>query len=502
MRVLIAMMKHETNTFSPVVTDWARFEDWGAFLGPDVVKTYKNTAMPIAAYMKIADEMGAEIVTPLATEAMPSGKVTMDAYEYMAGLITDAAKDVDLALLDLHGAMVAEHLFDGEGELLSRLRALKPDLPIAVTCDLHCNLTAAMVDNCTALIGYKTYPHVDMYEVAEQVGRIVVGSVQGKLNPVMAWGHPPLLSQTLRQGTDDEPMKSLIAMARAAESKKGVLAATVFGGFPMADIPDAGNTTIIVTDGDEKLAQTERDRLLEAIWERRDEFVYQHEPLEEAVGRAKQMTDGPIMLLDHADNCGSGANQDVMTVIAEVLRQDLDDVVVGAVWDPGAVQEMQRAGVGNTITLKLGGKTDMPAIGLKGEPLEITGTVKVLTDGKWIVRGPMYTGVPVNMGPTAVLDAGKVQIVIVSRHHEPWDRGVFSSVGIEPEHHRYILLKSRIHYRAGFGDIPKQTVTLDGDGVTTSDNSKLTFEHVKRPIFPLDRINDPSLDAPSTRGSG
>lgn len=460
-------------------------------MGADVVKTYKNTAMPIAAYMKIADELGAEIITPLATEAMPSGKVTEEAYEYMVGLITDAAKDVDLALLDLHGAMVAEHVFDGEGELLARLRALRPDLPIAVTLDLHCNLTQAMVDNCTALIGYKTYPHIDMYEVADQVGRIVVGTVQGKCTPVMAWGHPALLSQTLRQGTDDEPMKTLIAMTRAAEAKPGVLAATVFGGFPMADIPDAGTSAIVVTDGNMNLAEAERDAILDEAWRRRDDFVYRHEPLGEAVGRAKQMSDGPVMLLDHADNCGSGANQDVMTVIAEVLRQELDDVIVGAVWDPEAVQDMQRAGVGNTVTLKLGGKTDMPAIGLKGKPLTLTGTVKVLTDGRWIVRGPMYTGVPVNMGPSAVLDLGRMQIVIVSRHHEPWDRGVFTSVGIEPEHHRYILLKSRIHYRAGFGDLPKATVTLDGDGVTTSDNDKLTFVNVRRPIFPLDRINEP-----------
>ena len=491
MRILIAMMKHETNTFSPVVTDWARFEDWGAFLGADVVKTYKNTAMPIAAYMKIADELGAEIVTPLATEAMPSGKVTKDAYEHMAGMITEAAKDVDLALLDLHGAMVAEHVFDGEGTLLARIRKLRPDLPIAVTLDLHCNLTQTMVDNCTALIGYKTYPHVDMYDVAEQIGRIVVRTVQGKVTPVMAWGHPPLLSQTLMQGTDDEPMKTLITMARDAEVKSGVLAATVFGGFPMADMPDAGTSSIIVTDGDAGLAEQTRDGILDEAWKRREEFVYQPEALEEAVGRAKAMTDGPIMLLDHADNCGSGANQDVMTVIAEVLRQELNDVVVGGLWDPAAVQEMQGAGVGNTITLQLGGKTDMPAIGLKGKPLEITGTVKALTDGRWIVRGPMYTGVPVSMGPTAVLDTGRVQIVIVSRHHEPWDLGVFTSVGIQPEYHRYILLKSRIHYRAGFGDLPKATVTLDGDGVTTSDNSKLTFENVRRPIFPLDRINEP-----------
>ena len=491
MRILIAMMKHETNTFSPVVTDWARFEDWGAFAGPDVVKTYKNTAMPIAAYLKIADELDAQVVTPLATEAMPSGKVTKEAYEHMTGLIVEAAKDVDLALLDLHGAMVAEHVFDGEGELLARIRDLRPELPIAVTLDLHCNLTQKMVDNCTALIGYKTYPHVDMYEVAERVGRIVVGAVQSKFNPVMAWGHPPLLSQTLTQGTDDEPMKSLIAMAREAEAKPGILAATVFGGFPMADMPDAGTSSVLVTDGNAELAKKTRDAILDEAWKRREEFIYKPEALEEAVGRAKTITDGPVMLLDHADNCGSGANQDVMTVIAEVLRQGLEDVVVGGVWDPDAVQEMQGAGVGNKITLQLGGKTDMPAIGLKGKPMKITGIVTVLTDGRWVVRGPMYTGVPVNMGPTAVLDTGHMKIVIVSRHHEPWDLGVFTSVGIQPEHHRYILLKSRIHYRAGFGNLPKTTITLDGDGVTTSDNSKLTFENVRRPIFPLDRINEP-----------
>ncbi len=166
-------------------------------------------------------------------------------------------------------------------------------------------------------------------------------------------------------------------------------------------------------------------------------------------------------------------------------------MVVGAVWDPGAVKEMQDAVVGASVTLALGGKTDMPSIGLAGVPLRITGTVKVLTDGRWTVRGPMYTGVQVNMGPTAVLDTGKMQIVVVSRHHEPWDLGVFTSVGIQPEYARYILLKSRIHYRAGFGGLSKATVTLDGTGVTTSDNSVLPYKKVLRPIYPLDLINEP-----------
>jgi microcystin degradation protein MlrC len=213
--------------------------------------------------------------------------------------------------------------------------------------------------------------------------------------------------------------------------------------------------------------------------------------LTDAVARAKDIADGPVILLDHADNTGSGGNQDVMTVIEEVIRQDLDDVAVGGLWDPGAVQQMMAAGIGATVTLQLGGKTDMPAIDRRGEPLTTTGKVKVLSDGEWVVRGPMYTGLVVQMGPTAVLDTGKMQIVIVSLHHEPWDQGIFLSVGIDPAHKRYVLLKSRIHYRAGFAPIAKHTITLDGVGVTTSDNSLLKYENVRRPIYPLDNINEP-----------
>ena len=492
MRIVIAMMKHETNTFSPIITDWQRFEEWGAYLGNDVVAAYGNTRMAVAAYIDLAREIGAEIVTPLAAEAMPSGRVLEAAYEHMCDLICDAIRDgADAALLDLHGAMVAEHLFDGEGELLERIRTIAPDLPIAVTCDLHCNLTEKMVSNCTALVGYKTYPHTDIYETAEQVGRIVLAAAAGESQPVMSWGNVPLMSQTLRQGTDDQPMKSLIDLCRTSESRDGVLAATVFGGFALADMPDSGTSVVVVTNHDVQLADQIRDSLLGLAWRSRDDFVYQHQPLEEAVAHAKSIDDGPVILLDHADNCGSGANQDVMTVIAEVIRQELEGVVVAAVWDPKAVQEMQRAGVGAEIKIDLGGKTDMPSIGLAGKPLSIGGRVKALTDGQWIVRGPMYTGFTVNMGPSAVLDTGNMQIVVVSHHHEPWDLGVFTSVGIQPEFAHYILLKSRIHYRAGFGDLPKHTITLDGDGVTTSDNDVLDYEHVRRPIFPLDRINEP-----------
>lgn len=491
MKLVLAMMKHETNTFSPIVTDWARFESWGVYTGAQAIEAYGKTNMPLGVYLQLAREYGAAVELPMAAEAMPGGKVTADAYRRLTDPILEAvAKGCDGCLLDLHGAMVAESTDDGEGSLLEKIRAIDPNLPIAVTLDLHCNLTQKMVDNCTGLIGYKTYPHVDMDAVAAQVGRIVMAVIAGKRQPpAMAWRQLPLLSQTLCQGTDDEPMKSLIAACKAEEAQ-GLPAATVFGGFAMADIEDAG-TTVITIGNDPGQAEAAAERIARQAWERRDSFIYRHRDLSETVAKAKQVKDGPVILLDHADNCGSGGTQDVMTVIAEVLRQGLEDVAVGAVWDPQAVQIMQQAGVGATLTLELGGKSDMPSLGLKGKPLKLTGRVRTITDGEWIVRGPMYNGYKVMMGPTAVLEVdGRMQIVVVSRHHEPWDTGVFTSVGIDPQHKRYLLLKSRIHYRAGFAPLARATFTLDGEGVTTSDNSILKYEKLRRPIYPLDRIND------------
>ncbi len=492
MRVVMAMMKHETNTFSPVPTPWSRFEDWSVAFGGDVIRAYEPTNMTLSAYIKLCREADAEIISPIAAEAMPSGPVADDAYNRMSDAILEAvAKGCDAIMLDLHGAMVTESTPDGEGTLLARVRQAAPTTPICVTCDLHANLTQAMVDNCDALIGYKTYPHTDMFEVGTTVGKILLAKVRGEADPVMAWGRVPVLSQTLRQGTDDEPFKSLIRMTREAEASGGVMAATVFGGFALADIPDAGISCITIADGNMAAAQGVVDRLRAEMWEQRGDHLYGHEPLADAVARAKGITDGPVILLDHADNTGSGGNQDVMTVIEEVIRQGLDDVAVGGLWDPGAVQQMMQAGVGATVTLNLGGKTDMPSIGRTGQPLTITGKVKVLSDGEWTVRGPMYHGLNVQMGPTAVLDTGKMQIIVVSRHHEPWDQGIFLSVGIDPAYKRYVLLKSRIHYRAGFAPIAKHTITLDGVGVTTSDNSLLDYRNVRRPIYPLDNINEP-----------
>jgi microcystin degradation protein MlrC len=488
LRFLLAMMKHETNTFSPVPTPLQRFRDWGLREDADVARFYRGTNHPIAAYIALADEMGAEIVTPVAAEAMPSGLVSREAYDYLTSRILDALRaqgPFDAALLDLHGAMVPEGLDDGEGPLLARMRAIAPDLPIGVTFDMHGNMTTEIMENATVVVGYKTYPHVDMAKAGAQTARIMMDALGGKVKPVISWKHAGILAQTLRMGTDEEPMAGAIAICEGLEREPGILAASIFGGFPMADIPDAGLSVVVVADANRTDGANARDKLAAYARSTRTEWFHNHHPLEAAVARAKSITDGPVVLLDHADNVGSGGSSDVMTAIAEVLKQGLEGVAMAAVWDPAAVQAMQKAGVGATITLDLGGRTPLPSIDFPARPLTLTGKVRRLSDGEWTVRGPMYTGAQVTAGPTAVFETGGMQIVVTSLHHEPWDAGIFTHIGIDPAHCRYILLKSRVHYRAGFRPYEKHRITLDGDGVTTSDNTRLTYARLRPGTYPL-----------------
>jgi len=488
MKLVIAQMKHETNTFSPVPTDLRRFARGQAtpLEGEAVRAAFKSTGTAIGAFIELAEKAGAEMVLPVAGSAAPSAPVQTEAYEWMAGRILDAvAQGCDAALLDLHGAMVTEAHDDGEGELLRRVRALAPKLPIGVALDMHTNLFPAMYDNATVLAGYQTYPHVDMYETGLRAGRPILALLQGRSTPTMVCGHRPMLPHVMRQSSLDAPNLGIQDRAKQME-REGALAATFFVGFPHADIPWAGSSAVVVTDGDAARAKQYCDELLDRAWRDRAAFVYRVEPLADSLARAQQMQGGPIVLLDHYDNCASGGTMDTMTVLGAILDAGLADVAAFAVYDPQAVEQMKAAGVGANVTLSLGGKLDMPALGLKGKPRQVSGRVKTLVEGQYRNEGPMARGAIGDMGLSAVLDTGKVEVAVISRHTEPSDLAPFRLLGIEPAKKRYLMLKSRVHWRAGLGPLAKATVECAGTGVCTSDYAQLDFRRVRRPIYPLD----------------
>ncbi len=490
MRAVIAMMQHETNTFSPVPTPFSRFGTNGIDVpcGNDALKSFDGTGTGFGAFVDIARSADMELATPIAGNAAPSGPVESEAYSAMTDAICESiSKGCDVCFLDLHGAMVTESLADGEGELLRRIRSIAPDLPIAISLDLHANLTEAMVENCDIIVGYKTYPHIDMYGAGEHSGRLMLRMLNSEIDPFMTWGNIPLLAQTLRMGHSDIPMRPLIDAARNYE-KGGLLAASIFGGFPLADISEAGMSAVTISNGDLQQAKDARDALLESAWDYRHDFIFESLPIKKTIGEVRNLSGSPILLLDHADNSASGGTQDTTAALAAVINSNLEDVAVFAICDPVAVAEMTAVGVGNEITVSLGGKTDMPSISHVGEPLVLSGKVHSLTDGSFQITAEMGKGTWAAMGPSGVLDLGTIKIAVISRHTEPFDLGHLQSLGIEPTQCRFILLKSRIHYRAGFRAIAAHEIPISGVGVTSSDNDLFDFKNVRRPIFPLDQI--------------
>ena len=491
MRFVMATIQHETNTFSPIVTPLASFAigrpDGVPMSGLEAVNILRGTNKPLSAFIDLAEEERAEIVLAVAAEAAPSGPVSDEAFNKMADDVCDALKKgCDALFLDLHGAMVTESYDDGEGELLSRVRKIAPELPVAVALDFHTNMSPAIAQNATTIAGYRTYPHVDTYECGMRCGRTLVQALKGQVKPKIVWGTRPMLTHTLCQLTSVEPLKGIMESAIAAEKGGNVLNASVFGGFPLADIPFVGFSSVIVADDNTAAAEQLRNALLDMAWDRRAEFVFEVEPLSESIARAKTLEGGPIVLVDHADNVFSGGTQDVMDTVAEALAQGLSDMAVGPIWDPESVGHMIEAGVGKEVSLLLGGKTDMPSIDLKGQSLEVHGTVRRITDGRYTVTCPMDTGVVLNHGPSAVLDTGGVEILVCSERMEAFDLGVFRHAGIEPTAKRYLLIKSRHHFRAGFEPIAAHIVYLAGSGVTSSDHSLFQFNKIPRPIYPVD----------------
>jgi microcystin degradation protein MlrC len=492
MRFVLANINHETNTFSPVPTPLSSFAigrpGGKPVAGAEAVDAFRGTNTPLAAFIDLAGELNAEILLPVAGTAAPSGPVKDSAFDAMADALCDAVRTgCDAAFLDLHGAMVTESCDDGEGEILSRIRKIAPDLSIAVALDFHANISPTMVEKATVISGYQTYPHTDTYQTGARCGRVLLRSLKGEVMPRRVWGRLPMLTHTLCQSPARQPMKDIMVRALEAQKSGLVLDASVFAGFPMADIPYVGFAVLIIAGDHLPDAERLRDDLMGMAWERRADFVFQVEPVADSIAKAKRLKEGPIVLVDHGDNVFSGGTQDVMETVAEALRQGLTDMAVGPIWDAESVRQMIRSGVGNRVKLQLGGKTDMPSLGLKGKPLEVEGLVRRITDGLYKVTCPMDTGLILNHGPSAVLDTGDAEILVCSERMEPYDLGVFRHAGIEPTAKRYLLIKSREHFRAGFEPIARHIVLVSGPGVTGSDYGLFPFKKIPRPIYPFDR---------------
>lgn len=486
MRLFLAMMSHETNTFSNVPTDRRQFETRNLHYGGEIIEAFRGTGTCLGGMIDAAARRGATLIPSVAAAASPAGFVTRDIYGHVKErMLRDlkAAGAVDGVLLDLHGAMVPEGLDDGEGDLIQAVReVVGPRVPIAVTLDFHGNLSETMVREADLLHGYKTYPHVDMGERGAEATERLMDVIDRRLRPVAALRKPPLLPPLGNQGTARGPMRRLYDLAEEMEKNPTVVSISIFAGFPHADIPDAGFGIYVVTDGDQALADRLADELADTAWKHRHEFIHSARPVREAVAEALAADGQPIVLADMADNTGGGAAGDGTEVLRELLRVGARSAVVACIWDPQAVAECVRAGVGASVTLLVGGKVD----GRHGAPLPVTGVVRTLSDGRFVHKGPMARGLPGRLGTTAVLDVNDVKVILISHRWQTLDPEMIRFVGLDPLEHKILVVKSTIHYRAAFEPIAREIIEVDAPGLSSSNLTRFDFRRIRRPIFPLD----------------
>ena len=485
MRIAVGCIGHETNTFSLVPTTIDSFKNWRYYVGAAMFPAFQNTGTIMGGYMDAAKKLGMELVPLLWTFANPSGIVEQSAYDTLKSEFLDLLRGVgqiDGVLLDLHGAMAVKELEDGEGDLIEAVRASVGTLPIVTTLDLHANIGPQMAENADVIIGYDTYPHVDMYDRGYEAAQLLHEIIEGKVEPTMAYRQLPLLTPPPGQSTMKQPMIDVVKKLHALEEQAGVETATLSMGFPFADISIAGVSVLVTTNNDQALADRLADEFSDYIWEIRETFQGNLVSIEEAIEHANKTEGKPIVFAEGSDNPGGGAPCDGTHILRAFIDANVQDAVFAIIADPESVNLAFEAGVGNNVSLKVGGKTDPR----HGEPVALNGYVKLISDGEFVHKGPMSRGIKSGMGRTVVLKIGGIEIILTENRTQPYDAEVLRSVGIEPTDRKIIVLKSAVHFRADYTPIAHEILDVDTPGVHSPNLLSYAYKNVRRPIYPLD----------------
>jgi len=491
MRIAVGELKQETNSFVPFTTTVRTFEEQYLHRGQALLTAFTGARLEIPGALGALAEAGAEVVPLIATAAMASGVVERASFEILLEEMLEhlrAAGPVDGVYLALHGAMILEDEPDAEAEIVRRVRAaLPPGVPIAVSLDLHGHITPAMIQPDVAYIGYREFPHIDMYESGHRAARLLVDWINGKVRPVMALAKRPMIVSPDSARTGIPPLSDIVAAGRAMEAAGEVLHVSLFPVQPWIDSPGLGFAALVCADGDAAAAQRAAEQLARMAWDRRAEFEPDLVGLDEAV-RIGLSSDGLTVVSDGGDAPSSGGPADSTAVLAALLHAGADHagrLSICTICDAGAAAEAARAGVGKTVTLRVGNKRAR-----EGEPLTVTGRVKIISDGRYILTGPGANGMTGEMGLTVVLAIGSIRLNLRSLPHFEWDTGIHTSVGLDPASAALVFVRSPAHFRASYAPIAARILIADTPGPTCVNMRRIPFTKVTRPLYPLDLIND------------
>jgi len=485
MRIAVGGFMHESHSFAPRPTRYIDFVQPGGFpkltVGEPLFAAVKGTSVPIAGAIERAEAIGGIDLVPLGwCFANPAGPVQDEAFERITALILAQLSNaldqgpLDGIYLDLHGAAVADSYPDMEGEILRRVRAIVGDLPLTISLDPHCNLTAEMVARCDAVVPFRTYPHIDMRAAGSQAMALLVERIKRATPWARAFRQVDFFIALPMQCTMVAPMAPVLDERARLGEAPGLAEVAFCFGFPYADFKDCGVALAAYADTQAQ-ADTAADALKAYIDAREASFAGAVLPAEEAVAEAIRLSKGakkPIVIADTQDNPGAGGHGDTTGMLSELIRQKAEGALLALINDDESAAACHAAGEGATVALSLGGKSD-------GVPIAVTARVLKLTDGKFVGTGPMARGNYADLGPSALIECGGVRVIVVTRKMQALDQSLVRHVGIEPSECRILVLKSSVHFRADFQPIAEAVLVGAAPGPAVADPAELPFKNLR-----------------------
>lgn len=492
MRIAALGFLHETNTFQTIKTTYQDFVNFEFVRGAEIAKRHATANSTLTGYFKGAAKYEFELGPLLFTFTGPTGTITKDAFDRITGEMLDMLKKQgpwDGVLLAQHGAAVSEEFPDMDGEVARLVKNLVgPKVPVVMTLDLHSNITQKQLANTTAVVVYRTNPHLDPVERAIEASELLVRTIRGEIKPVQHLEQVPMIINIVKQPTAFGAMKEIMDDVAEVVKKPGVLSASCGQGFPYADVEHMGISFLVVTNNDHKLAEQHAKWLARRAWERRAQLQNDSPSLGDALKRAKAAPAGgqPTVIMDVGDNVGGGGSADSTHILAEAKRQGIagPHSLLMSLFDPEAVQACIRAGVGAEVKLKVGGKTDT----MHGQPIEVAGHVRVISDGKFEEPTPIHGGWRFfEYGPTVALDTtdGHTLVLHTNRGVGNMSRQQHYSIGVFPERYHVVICKGTVSPRAAYEPIAREIIMANTPGVTAADMGSFKYHH-RRKLYPFD----------------
>jgi microcystin degradation protein MlrC len=495
MKVAIAKIFQETDTFNPKPFTLDDFKRFGVYFGEDIVDQFSGVG-ELGGFIQAAeaDSDDIELIPILGATSWAGGRWTSEAMEFLKGSLLaglEQAMPLDGMLISLHGAMASENVDDASGYLLTAIRTLiGGEIPLVCTLDHHSNLTNRMVETTDALVAYRECPHTDSVETGLRGAKLLFSILRGAIRPTVSWQKVPLLTPIDKFFTAEQPLKSWFDLADEYETRQDVLSTSLFPVQPWLDVPELGWAAYVITDGEPKLAQDLAVNLANHAWYLRHEFIATKSTSpKEAIHKAVTSKGGPIILADGGDNMNSGAPGDSTCLLRELLKHDIDGTVLMPVVDPEAVSQLLAIGMHTEVTISLGGKFD----NIFNRPVEITGQMTTISDGKIISTG--HLPVEFNMGRTVLFEVGSIKIVISEYPGPSHEPAVYTHIGLDPKEAKIVVVKTPVGFRISYSDIMKDFIVVDCPGLSTPHIEKLDFSKIPRPMFPLDDLQNWSVES-------